>query len=118
VPGGRILIAVPAYRWLWGRHDDVLHHQRRYTRSSLLTVVRAAGFSVEHATYFNTLLFPVALLRRMIGRLTGADAMNDLEIPAPALNRVLGGVFRVERTLVPRVRFPFGLSILCLGKAE
>ena len=33
--GGRILVTVPAYRWLWGAHDEFLHHKRRYCAAEL-----------------------------------------------------------------------------------
>ncbi|MGH2898237.1 MAG: class I SAM-dependent methyltransferase, partial [Solirubrobacteraceae bacterium] len=35
-PGGRLLVTVPQYGWLWGEHDVLAHHQRRYTRAALL----------------------------------------------------------------------------------
>ncbi|MGO9882380.1 MAG: class I SAM-dependent methyltransferase [Solirubrobacteraceae bacterium] len=25
-PGARLLVTVPAYRWLWGPHDEIYHH--------------------------------------------------------------------------------------------
>src|SRR6185295_18341145 len=43
-PGGRILLFVPAFMFLWGVQDDVSHHRRRYTRSGVEQVIRAAGF--------------------------------------------------------------------------
>ena len=32
---GRILITVPAYQWLYGAHDEFLHHKRRYSANQL-----------------------------------------------------------------------------------
>jgi hypothetical protein len=29
---GRVLITVPAFRFLWFGHDEFLEHRRRYTR--------------------------------------------------------------------------------------
>ncbi|NLS08333.1 class I SAM-dependent methyltransferase [Rhizobium sp. P32RR-XVIII] len=34
-PGGRVLITVPAYPWMWTDHDVVLHHYRLYANSPL-----------------------------------------------------------------------------------
>jgi 2-polyprenyl-3-methyl-5-hydroxy-6-metoxy-1,4-benzoquinol methylase len=116
VPGGHLLIAVPAFRWLWSRHDVTLHHQRRYTQSTLVPVVTAAGFAVEHVTYFNTLLFPLAVSRRFVQKLTGSETMDDLEIPAPAVNRLFRTIFEMETPVVPSYRIPFGLSLLCLAR--
>ncbi len=116
--GGHILIAVPAYQWLWSKHDEVLHHKRRYTRSTLRDVVERAGFRVKRLTHFNTLLFPVAVMRRVIGRITGSNTADDLEVPSPAVNGILGGVFRLEKPLVSSVTLPFGLSLLCLAQKQ
>ncbi|MER3559157.1 MAG: methyltransferase type 11, partial [Armatimonadota bacterium] len=30
-PDGWLITTVPAYRWLWSKHDVALHHYRRYT---------------------------------------------------------------------------------------
>ena len=42
-PGGRLLVTVPQYAWLWGEHDVLAHHHRRYTRSVLLAAGRGGG---------------------------------------------------------------------------
>jgi len=118
VPGGRVLIAVPAFPSLWSTHDEVLHHRRRYTRATLRRALQEAGFHIEHLTHFNMLLFPVAVLRRIAGTVTGAKPMNDLEIPAPLLNRALTRVFALEKPLLPKATLPFGLSLLCLARSE
>ncbi len=44
-PGARLLVTVPAYRWLWGPHDEIYHHQRRYTLSRLRTALVASGWT-------------------------------------------------------------------------
>lgn len=116
VPGGHLLIAVPAYRWLWSRHDVVLHHQRRYTRRTLAPVVTGAGFVIEHMTHFNTLLFPLAVGRRLVQKLTGGETMDDLEIPSPGVNRFLRTIFEMEAPVLPSYALPFGLSLLCLAR--
>src|SRR5438034_3703599 len=43
-PGGRLLLTVPAYRWMWSPHDVYMHHYRRYTLRGLRDRVRAAGW--------------------------------------------------------------------------
>ncbi len=115
-PNGHMLIAVPAYQWLWSKHDEVLHHKRRYTRTTLRPVVERAGFQVKHLTHFNTLLFPVAVLRRIVGRITGSNTADDLEVPSPVVNGILGGIFRLEKPVVSSITLPFGLSLLCLAE--
>lgn len=115
---GDLLISVPAFPSLWTKHDEILHHKRRYTKSSLRSVVNAAGFDIRHLTFFNTFLFPVALVRRGIARAFGAENVNDLEIPSSPVNTILRRVFSLEAGLLPHVSLPVGLSLLCWAKAK
>lgn len=110
---GQLLITVPAFPSLWSPLDVMLHHKRRYTPTQLKDVVTSAGFSIGHLTYFNTLLFPVALVRRMAAKLMHTETMGDLEIPGRAVNAVLKRIFELEKPFIPKVSFPFGLSLLC-----
>jgi SAM-dependent methyltransferase len=41
---GRIILTVPAYRWLWSGHDERLHHCLRYARKELLAIFAAERF--------------------------------------------------------------------------
>src|SRR3989344_9458524 len=33
--GGYLLLTVPAYQWLWSKHDESLHHYRRYNKQQI-----------------------------------------------------------------------------------
>ena len=113
--GGLLVVTVPAYRWLWSGHDEVLGHRRRYTAAELRAAAERAGFSVLRVSYFNTLLFPVVALVRIWKGLRG-DRGHDLRRPAAPLNWMLERVFALERHLVPRVPLPYGASLLLIGR--
>jgi glycosyltransferase involved in cell wall biosynthesis len=51
--GGRAIILVPCGPWLMGTLDEVLGHQRRYTRKSLTELVTKAGFHLDTMLEFN-----------------------------------------------------------------
>jgi SAM-dependent methyltransferase len=110
---GHVLVTVPAYQWLWSSHDVVNHHKRRYTRQQLSVVVTDAGFHIDHVTYFNTLLFPIALLRRVFARAANKQEADDFLIPSGPVNAALYGIFRMEQSALPYTTIPFGLSVLC-----
>ena len=55
--GGKLLITVPAYEFLWSGEDYVSEHVRRYTRKMLREKLSEAGFHTNKISYFNTLLF-------------------------------------------------------------
>lgn len=117
-PSGKLLVTVPAYSWLWSAHDEVHHHRRRYTAKMLRQKARNANLTVGKLGYFNTLLFPVIALARIIEKLSGHTNGSDATMPSPLLNRLLTGIFSFERHIVPRTTFPFGTSILAvLSKA-
>ena len=51
--GGRVLIFVPALRWLYGSFDEHIGHHRRYTKSELEGKCRRAGFRIVNCRYFD-----------------------------------------------------------------
>lgn len=116
-PGGRILVTVPAYQWMWSAHDIAHHHKRRYSRRGLRQVAEAAGLEVERIGYFNSLLFPLAAAARLAGRIAGKTSSDDKLPPAP-VNRMLRSIFAFERHLVGRVRLPAGVSLFVLLSAR
>ncbi|WP_129793595.1 bifunctional 2-polyprenyl-6-hydroxyphenol methylase/3-demethylubiquinol 3-O-methyltransferase UbiG [Sphingosinicella sp. CPCC 101087] len=112
-PGGRILVTVPAYQWMWSAHDVAHHHKRRYSRASLRAVAQAAGLRVQRIGYFNSLLFPVAAAARIAGRVIGKKGSDDRLPPAP-LNTLLRAIFGLERHLIGRVSLPAGVSLFAV----
>jgi SAM-dependent methyltransferase len=114
-PGGTTLITVPAFPALWGRQDDVALHRRRYRMSGLLDRVLASGLSVKHAYHFNYLLLvPIWVARRTM-RLAGLHPPSEAVVRAPILDQLLSAVFTLDILTAPRLRPPFGVSILVLA---
>lgn len=113
-PEGRLLLTVPAYRWLWSEHDVEHHHRRRYTAGQLRTRAHAAGLVVVRLGYFNSLLFPIVAAVRLASKLTRRAGNSGLALPSPPLNCLLTEVFGLERHVVPYALFPAGTSVLAL----
>jgi SAM-dependent methyltransferase len=117
VPGGPLLVTVPAYPWLWSGHDVVNHHHRRYTRDSLLAVAQVAGWRCVRTTYFNSLLLPVAVMLRLLERLNRktTESSLDLWVPTEPLNWLLERPLAFEAGLIGHGgRIPAGLSLLAV----
>jgi SAM-dependent methyltransferase len=114
-PGGVFVITVPAYAWLSSAHDERVHAARRYTRCSLAAVLKDAGFQVPYMTYWNTLLFPLMVLRRKV--FVPANQESDLKDFPPLLDRIFRGVMAVELALLRTgLPLPFGGSVLAVGR--
>src|SRR5882762_9270247 len=67
-PGGRVILTVPAHRWLWSRIDELSSHHRRYTRRGITSLLESAGFEILQSRYFFTALVPGLLARRFLSR--------------------------------------------------
>jgi SAM-dependent methyltransferase len=120
-PGGVALIHVPAFPVLWGEHDEVNHHRRRYRRATLRAAIAASGLVVERLSYVNCLLFPAVLAVRLAKRgwrrlrPPHPPAAEIYDLPAWA-NGALTALLGLERTTLRRVDLPVGVSLLCLAR--
>jgi len=117
-PGGRVLLFVPTFMFLWGLQDDVSNHRRRYRLPELQRVLEQAGFEIERTTYANITFFLPILAMRQLMRLTGIKADSENNINVSALNGVLGGVFGAESWFLKRLNLPFGVSGLCVARVK
>ena len=126
-PGGKLLVTVPAFMFLWSKNDVINMHQRRYTAPELKAKLQRHGFNVLRISYNNSFLFPLAagliLLRR--GRAEpelasphfDEDAYQvEMEPAPPLLNRVLTGVGKLEVAVLRRVNLPVGTSIIAIAE--
>lgn len=110
-PGGRILVTVPAYKWLWSRHDVLLHHHRRYRRIDLVKLAAKSGFTCARLSYFNMFLLPLVATARFIDQWHSGSTTTGVAIPAAPINDLLHRIFASERFLLRRVDFPTGTSL-------
>lgn len=51
--GGRLVILVPAYMWLYNDFDRSLEHYRRYTEGGVKKIFEKCNLKVERRQYFN-----------------------------------------------------------------
>jgi SAM-dependent methyltransferase len=108
VPGGRAIILVPAFQFLYGTVDRAIEHHRRYTRKSLLPRMRAADFEIEAAFYMNMIGMAGWFWNNRIKR---TEEENPAQIAL--FDRLIAPwAERVERIWPP----PFGLSLIAVGR--
>lgn len=58
IAGKKVIISVPAYKWLYGKYDILVGHKRRYYASDL------TDFNITYLFWF---LVPILLLRKFLG---------------------------------------------------
>ena len=105
VPGGRVIIYVPAGSELFGSLDQGIGHRRRYDRDQLAVKLAQAGFTLEHMSYQNRIARIAWKINSTLGR---------AELPA--------GQSRLFDYLVPLFRAfegenpSTGLSLVAVGR--
>ena len=114
--GGRTLIFVPAFMWLWGVQDDISNHRIRYTKKQIVERLEKAGFEIERATYANWTFFAPILAGRTLMKITGIKPESENNVNVSALNGVFGKLFGAERFWLKNFDFPFGVSIVIVAK--
>jgi SAM-dependent methyltransferase len=117
-PGGHLLAAVPALRFLWSEHDEALGHRRRYVASELHQKLNLAGFHVVKRTYAVSFVFPLILAFRLWRGLfpkVGQESASYVMLPAP-LNTFFAWLLEVEARLMRFMSLPLGTSIFVVAQ--
>lgn len=114
---GRILMTVPAYQWLYGPHDEFLHHKRRYSANKLREIFVVTKLQPLKISYFNTILFPLAVVVRFKDKLFGSHSATGTGVPPALINKFFTTLFGAERFFLERFNLPFGVSLVCVLKA-
>lgn len=122
---GIVFVTVPAFMFLWSKHDEVNHHFRRYTRPQLLRLFRKEGKLIFHS-YFNFWLFfiiaPLRLLFRLFPSTTNKRKGSGSDFSSPVdknlfIERLLFSVFKSESALLSaHISLPFGISLMASWK--
>ena len=107
VPGGYLLVFVPAMPAIYGSLDREFGHYRRYTKAGLAYCCKKAGYKIASIRYFDVLgVFPWWLINRVLHRRTLDPAM------AKAYDRFIVPMARsIEKVVVP----PFGKNLVVVG---
>jgi SAM-dependent methyltransferase len=109
-PGAIALFNLPAYRWLLSAHDRRVHNVRRFSRREARALLAGHGFRVLKSTYWNTLLFPLMLLHRLIER---EDAESDVRDFPGWQDAVFSALLALERAAIRiGLNLPLGGSLI------
>lgn len=108
-PGGLLLIYVPAFPVLYTSMDAKVGHVRRYTRTTLVSAVRAAGFQVERVAYVDSLGFLATLAFKAVGDRGG-------EINPRALKVYDRAIFPLSRLLDKAAQHWLGKNLLLIAR--
>jgi 2-polyprenyl-3-methyl-5-hydroxy-6-metoxy-1,4-benzoquinol methylase len=107
VPGGRVLVFVPAVQAAYGPLDAELGHHRRYSKHSLRTAFDAAGLDLIRLRYTN----PIGLAGWMYNAHISKSTAHSLVQVRLFETLVAPWALPLERLMPP----PIGLSLVAVG---
>lgn len=122
---GIVILSVPAFMMLWGTHDDVNDHKRRYSKKELISKLKKAGFEIERITFWNFSFFLPTLIHRTITRKTGEMKkpgnlkVDEYTSPPRIVNYVLTKLMLLENFFIKikiPLPIPFGVSLFCIAR--
>jgi len=111
VPHGRLLLLVPAGKYLYGTLDRALGHYRRYEREELAARVRDAGLRPVQVRYMNLAGIP--------GWFLNSRVLKRTLLPQGQLrwfDRLAPLFIRSERMLRRWWDLPVGQSLICIAE--
>ncbi len=119
-PGGLLFITTPALKFFWTYNDDVVHHQRRYSKKDFQELAIQADMELLRTEYFMFLLSPILFLNRTFFRPPKFSTPEQIqkyiakthEIPIKPVNTLLARIFSIESSIIDKISFPWGTSIL------
>ena len=129
VRGGRLIVTVPAFMFLWSSEDDAAGHFRRYRINPLRELLETCGFEVDYQSYYmGFLLIPVLFFRVFFERMglvkrteersrEESDKIYQSQFKSKSwiVNIALYFFEGIERRLMKKAaRVPFGSSIIVI----
>ena len=108
VPGGTLLLFVPAVPAIFGTLDTAFEHHRRYTRPGLRQKLEDAGWSIESIRYMN---LPGILPWFVVGRILRWSSISSRS--ARFYDRA---VIPLTAMIEENVPIPIGQSLLAIAR--
>jgi SAM-dependent methyltransferase len=115
-PGGHLFLRLPAYTWMQAQHDISMHTLHRFTTTELGQALAATGFEVQKLSYANSLLFPLAVGKRLlIDKIFPGNGHSDVH-PNPAWqDKLFSRLLFAEAKWLKNHSLPFGLTVVAVG---
>lgn len=106
-PKGKLILQVPAFKWLYGTLDEADLHFRRYNKEEIIKKISLTGFLVHKVFYFNMMgIFPWYFSGKIMKENIFSSKKGKL------YNIVIPFLKIIESIIKP----PFGLSIFVIAQ--
>lgn len=119
-PGGVLFVRVAAFQSLYSSHDQATGTVHRYAREELARCLKAQRLTLLRTTYANALLFPAAVVWRLLRRASHGPRSDVRPLPRGMgwMNPLLEGMLSLEAVWLRRLpwRLPVGLSVIGVAR--
>lgn len=115
---GIFLVNVPAYKFLWSAHDEVLQHKRRYTTHEITMKLSNQGFKILKKSHFVFFMFPLMATFKFFSNFFDRSYNPKtayIELPK-RLNDLMIWLLEIEIKMQRRFNLPFGTTISVVAK--
>jgi ubiquinone/menaquinone biosynthesis C-methylase UbiE len=112
--GGKLIVFVPAFRFLWSEHDEICHHFRRYKKQELKELI-SNKLQIKRISFWNFTLFPIISIVKIIYSIINKKS-DQLYKTNPISNKILYYLLKTENQILKKINFPFGISLFCLSE--
>jgi SAM-dependent methyltransferase len=119
VPGGLLILNLPALSAFRGIHDLSVGIQYRFSKSDVPRLLSPTYFDLVQARFWPFFLSPIIYAVRLSQRVRmrrrpDFKMESDLSLPPSWLNQLFSGVTQLENALLPWK--PFGSSLFLVGR--
>ena len=105
--GGKLVLLVPAYQFLYGTIDRIVGHHRRYSKNDLKKKIFRAGLKIEDMFYMNSFAAPCWFINNRILR-KKEESANQISLYDRFFVPILQKLEGIRRP-------PFGLSLVVIA---
>ncbi len=110
-----LILTVPSYQWLYNLHDKEVGHYRRYSAKKIKKILLDNNFDIKRISYFNTFLFPIALIGNLLQKISKKSLFKHKYSNAGFIGKIFYLILNLEKYFLKKLNFPFGLSLLVIA---
>jgi SAM-dependent methyltransferase len=115
-PGGVLVLRVPAFDWLYTRHDVVVQTRRRYYKQELHNKLNDAGLDVKKLSYIHLILLLPAILG-VLSRffIKYKPPVSSIGTIPSFLNRIVVILLTAEVWMLKYINIPCGVGLVAVA---
>jgi len=110
--GGKAIIMVPAYQRLFGHHDRIMDHKRRYDKRIFKNKIAHLDFDIAYVRYTCSLLFIPFLFNQLFVK-SGKTYFGKSRLE-PKILPLLNFISLIES----KIKLPFGIGLFYVLKKK